>query len=153
MSSGVALHASCVSVGEAGILIRGPSGAGKSTLARELVDEAGRRGQFARLVCDDRVRLENRSGRLIASAVNDIAGKIEARGVGILEMPYERSAVVRLVVDGLLEESQRFPEEGERTTTICGVHLPRIATRVGPGVVALVLLQLGNLRGVKVAEL
>ncbi|HEX2726240.1 MAG TPA: HPr kinase/phosphatase C-terminal domain-containing protein [Beijerinckiaceae bacterium] len=142
-----------MSVGEAGILIRGPSGAGKSTLARELVDEADRRGQFARLVCDDRVRLENRSGRLVASAVNEIAGKIEARGVGILQMPYERSAVVRLVVDGLLEESQRFPEEGESTTTICGVHLPRIATRVGPGVAALVLLQLGNLRGVKVAEL
>jgi serine kinase of HPr protein (carbohydrate metabolism regulator) len=142
-----------VSVGEAGILIRGPSGAGKSTLARELVDEAGRRGQFARLVCDDRVRLENRGGRLVATAVNEILGKIEARGLGILDMPYEKAAVIRLVVDGLVEPSGRFPDEGESRATICGVHLPRIATRVGPGVAALVLLQLGNLRGVKMAEL
>ncbi|HEY7383478.1 MAG TPA: HPr kinase/phosphatase C-terminal domain-containing protein [Beijerinckiaceae bacterium] len=153
MSAQVTLHASCVSVGEAGILIRGPSGAGKSTLARELVDEAGRRGQFARLVCDDRVRLENRGGRLVATAVNEILGKIEARGLGILDMPYEKAAVIRLVVDGLVEPSGRFPDEGESRATICGVHLPRIATRVGPGVAALVLLQLGNLRGVKMAEL
>ncbi len=36
-------HASCVVVGEAGVLIRGPSGSGKSTLAREILDLAARR--------------------------------------------------------------------------------------------------------------
>jgi HPr kinase/phosphorylase len=153
MSSDVTLHASCVSVGEAGILIRGPSGAGKSTLARELIEEATRRGDFARLVSDDRVRVANRNGRLVATAVNEIIGKLEARGFGILQVPYEKSAVVRLVVDGLVEEAERLPAESESITTICGVHLPRIATRVTPGLAALVLLQLGNLRGVKMAEL
>ena len=153
MSSGITLHASCVSVGEAGVLIRGPSGVGKSTLARELIAEAERRGQFARLVCDDRVRVANRSGRLVATAVAEIAGKLEARGLGILQVPYEKSAVIRLVVDGLVEESERFPAESEGSATICGVHLPRIATRVRPGLASLVVLQLGNLRGVKVAEL
>jgi HPr kinase/phosphorylase len=152
VSSEITLHASCVSVGEAGILIRGLSGVGKSSLARELIGEAERRGLFARLVCDDRVRVANRSGRLVATAVNDIAGKLEARGLGILQIPYEKSAVVRLVVDGLVEEAERFPAEDESRTTICGVHLPRIATRVSPGLSQLLLLQLGNLRSVKVAE-
>jgi serine kinase of HPr protein (carbohydrate metabolism regulator) len=152
VSSEATLHASCVSVGEAGILIRGLSGAGKSTLARELIDEAARHGRFARLVCDDRVRVANRSGRLVATGVPEIAGKLEARGLGILQVPYEKSAVVRLVVDGLVKESERFPEESDTSTIICGVRLPRIATTVTPGLAQLVLLQLGNLRGVKVAE-
>jgi HPr kinase/phosphorylase len=144
MSAGVTLHASCVSIGEAGILIRGLSGTGKSSLARELVQEAAGRGRFARLVCDDRVRVANRSGRLVATALAEIAGKLEARGLGILQLPYENSVVIRLVVDGLVEESERFPSEDDRATTICGVQLPRIAARIAPGLAQLVLLQLGN---------
>src|SRR5690242_7632767 len=99
MRRGDAVHASCVVVGEAGILIRGPSGAGKSTLARELILEAHRVARFARLVSDDRVRIANRNGRLLASAPPAIAGKLEARGFGVLTMPYESFAIVRLVVD------------------------------------------------------
>jgi HPr kinase/phosphorylase len=144
MSAEVTLHASCVSVGETGILIRGLSGTGKSTLARELVEEGAGQGRFARLVCDDRVRVANRNGRLVATALAEIAGQIEARGLGILQFPYENSAVIRLVVDGLIEESERFPSEDDRATTICGVRLPRIATRIAPGLARLVLLQLGN---------
>jgi serine kinase of HPr protein (carbohydrate metabolism regulator) len=119
------VHASCVVVGEAGILIRGPSGSGKSRLAREILAAAGA-STFARLVCDDRVHLENRSGRLLARAVPAIAGRIEMRGVGLLAVPYEPAAVVRLVVDASSEHGERLPQERDDAVDVCGVTLPRI---------------------------
>ena len=47
MAAATTLHASCVVVGEAGILIRGPSGSGKSSLAREIVLWVGREAGVA----------------------------------------------------------------------------------------------------------
>ncbi|MDA3887407.1 MAG: serine kinase, partial [Allgaiera sp.] len=56
------LHASCVALDGRGVLILGPSGAGKSGLALQLM------ALGARLVADDRTRLNPRAGRLIARA-------------------------------------------------------------------------------------
>jgi serine kinase of HPr protein (carbohydrate metabolism regulator) len=126
------LHASCVVVREAGILIRGSSGAGKSLLARELLLDAERRGRFARLVCDDRVRVANRNGRLVAQAVPAIAGKLEARGFGALTLDHEGAAVVRGLIDCLTEDPPRLPEQVDETTDIAGVRLPRLVLRMGP---------------------
>ena len=142
--SGTALHGSCVVVREAGILIRGPSGSGKSALARELVIEAERLGRFGRLVCDDRVQVTNRNGRLLATAVPAIAGKLEARGFGVLTLPYERAAILRLVIDCLTEDPPRLPAPGDRTVALCGVPLPRIGARMGPGLARIILLRLDN---------
>jgi serine kinase of HPr protein (carbohydrate metabolism regulator) len=142
MTSGEAIHASCVVVGEAGVLIRGPSASGKSALARELIQGAERAARFVRLVGDDRVRIANRNGRLLASALPAIAGKLEARGFGVLTMPYERSAIVRMVVDCLAEDPPRLPLKGDRHVTLCGVVLPRIAARITPGLAAILLLRL-----------
>ena len=136
------VHASCVLVGEAGVLIRGPSGSGKSRLARELVATAGGRG-FASLVCDDRVRLERRSGRLVARAVAAIAGRIEIRGLGLMALAHEPAAVVRLVVDALPQQAERLPQESEDSVEVCGVVLPRVA---GPleGLASAVLACVGS---------
>lgn len=120
------IHASCVLVGEAGILIRGPSGSGKSTLARDLLDEAGLAGRLARLVCDDRVAIEARHGRLVARGVPAIAGRLELRGVGLLRVAHEASAVVRLVVDCGAEPVGRLPEVAETRVELCGLSLPRL---------------------------
>jgi HPr kinase/phosphorylase len=144
MAAGPALHASCVVVREAGVLIRGPSGSGKSLLARDLIFEAERLGRFARLVGDDRVRVMNRNGRLVATAVPAIAGKLEARGFGVLTMPYEKSVIVRLVIDCLTEHAARLPGPGDRTITMAGVLLPRIAALVEPGLARLILLRLDH---------
>ena len=81
MSTGSALHATCLVIGEAGVLLRGPSGAGKSTLARRLISTALRDGRYASLVGDDRVRLEAVAGRLVARPHPAIAGRLEVRGV------------------------------------------------------------------------
>ena len=77
-------HATAVLAGPRAILIRGPSGSGKSKLAWDLL-EAAREGKlhFARLVADDRVALSALNGKLIASAPQTIAGKIELRGSGV----------------------------------------------------------------------
>ena len=120
------LHASCVVLGEAGVLIRGPSGSGKSELARRLMSAYP---GFARLVCDDRVRIEARHGRLVARAVPAIAGVLEIRGLGLMPTAFEPAAVVRLVADALTGPTERLPDEADSAVDISGVTLPRVAGR------------------------
>src|SRR3954468_8402537 len=104
------IHATCVVIGEAGILIRGASGAGKSSLAGALIAGAALAGRFGRLAGDDRVgieavngglggEIEALNGRLVARPVKPIEGRLEVRGVGIVGLAHEPAAVVRLVVD------------------------------------------------------
>ena len=139
MGSGETLHASCVVIGEGGILIRGESGLGKSTLARELVHGARRAGRFARLVSDDRTHIAPHHERLVARPVEAIAGLIEIRGLGIVPVRNEPGAVIRLVVDLTMEEPTRLPEREECRTSLCGIVLPRLRQRMGPALVSLVL--------------
>lgn len=122
------LHASCVVVGEAGVLIRGPSGAGKSALAVAVIARAQAEGLFGRLVADDRVAVEAVNGRLVARAPHNLRGLIERRGVGMVEASYIEEAVLRLVVD-LTAEPDRMPSEEALTAVIEGVQLPRITGR------------------------
>ena len=86
------VHATCVSLNGQGILIRGPSGAGKSDLALRLID-AG-----AILVADDYVDIQKKNGRLLASPPNNIAGKIEVRGVGLIKLPFKKNVEISLVL-------------------------------------------------------
>ena len=124
------LHAGCVIVGEAGLLIRGASGAGKSTLAREIVLRAAQAGRFARLVSDDLTWLANRHGRLVAGPVEPLEGHLEIHGLGIMRQPFEPAAVVRLVID-LCGDPPRYPEDHDRNIVLCGVMVPRLRMRAG----------------------
>jgi len=113
MSTRVNIHASCVRVAKAGkdfgapatagVLLIGRSGAGKSDLALRLI------GRGAKLVSDDRTELFLRRGKLLASAPRALAGLMEIRGVGIVELPYARSVSVALVVE-LSAQVKRLPE-------------------------------------------
>jgi len=125
------IHASAVLTGARAVLIRGPSGAGKSRLALVLI-EAVQSGalRFARLVGDDRVHVQAAGGRLLARPAETLAGLIEVRGLGILRLPYEPSAVVGLVVD-LGANVARLPKDTERQVDIEGVSLPRLAVAAG----------------------
>ncbi len=118
------VHASCVVVGEAGILIRGEAGTGKSTLARALVAAQAARGGFARLVADDRVKLERIGAAIVARPVPAIGGLVEVRGLGIVAVPHEPSARLALVVDILAGGPERLPEPED--ADILGAALPRI---------------------------
>ena len=132
MSGGETVHASCILVGSAGILIRGRSGAGKSRLGERILSEARLRGLLALAVADDRVALAARSGRLIASCPGPLTGLWERRGEGIVQVAAEPRAVVRLVVDLVPEgELERMPESEAMRVTLCGIALARLAVPCG----------------------
>lgn len=113
------IHASCIAIDGTGVLLRGPSGSGKSDLALRLIDGG------ALLVADDQVKLEVIGGALFASPPDILAGKIEARGIGILEnLPWHRAPVALIVDLVAREDVERLPFE--RTSTINGVELPYV---------------------------
>ncbi|MDQ0467318.1 HPr kinase/phosphorylase [Labrys wisconsinensis] len=131
--SGPSIHATCLLVGAKGVLIRGAPGAGKSRLALALIDDAARRGRFARLVGDDRVVLEAAGGRLVARAPAGIAGLIERRGLGIERVAFEPAAVLALVADIVADDAlERLPEEASRRTVLAGIALARLAVPGDP---------------------
>ena len=108
----VNVHASCVRLGragahfrapgDAGVLILGPSGSGKSDLALRLIAIG------AVLVADDRTELFVRRGRLHARPPKSIAGLLEVRGLGIVDVPYAEQVRVALVAE-LSERIARMP--------------------------------------------
>lgn len=112
---GETVHASCVALDGRGLLILGPSGSGKSAMALQLM------ALGARLVADDRTVLVARDGALFATCPAAIAGRIEARGVGILRAEPLPEAEVVLAADLGAPESARLPPH--RSIVFCGVEV------------------------------
>ena len=137
--SGETLHASTVASEGRAVIISGPSGAGKSDLALRLLD----RGFM--LVSDDRTLVRKDGDRLIASAPPNIAGKLEIRGIGIVDMDVLSDVPVALLVE-LTSEIQRLPDEN-RERPVLGVRVPLISidamSASAPSKVALALDRMG----------
>jgi serine kinase of HPr protein (carbohydrate metabolism regulator) len=110
------VHMSCVAIGGRAVLIGGRSGSGKSDLALRLIDRG------ARLVSDDYTIVRRLDGQPVASAPEAIAGRIEVRGIGLLEFPPERDVPIALLVD-LDLGSERLPE-GAGLRRVAGVDIP-----------------------------
>lgn len=123
------IHATALIAGYRGILIRGPSGSGKSSLALRLLQSLN---GFARLVGDDRIRLEAVHGRLLMRPASALEGLIEIRGIGIVRMPFEPVAVAHVAVDLAASDAQRLPASADLETSIAGITLARLP--VAPGV-------------------
>lgn len=121
------IHATAVVLGGAGVLLRGLSGSGKSTLAIALIDRFQTQGDFAALVADDRTLVEACAGRLIARPHPAIAGMIEARGLGLVSVPYEKACRLHAFIDILApgETPPRLPDETEKYAELEGIALPR----------------------------
>ncbi|MDA0701919.1 MAG: hypothetical protein O3A96_01590 [Proteobacteria bacterium] len=116
-SGSLQIHGTAIVLDGYGILFCGPSGAGKSDLALRLLDRG------AHLIADDRCDLRLRDGRLVASAPSAIAGRLEVRGLGIVEFPAVDEAALDLVVDLVpREDVPRLPEPAFRT--YLGLPLP-----------------------------
>jgi len=133
------VHASTVASEGRAVLITGPSGSGKSDLALRLLDRG-----FS-LVSDDQTIVKRHGDRLIASAPPSIAGKLEIRGIGIVEMETVADVPVALIVE-LTSEIQRLPDDS-RERPLLGVAVPLVSvdamTASAPSKVALGLDRLG----------
>ena len=133
------VHASTVATGGRAVLLSGPSGSGKSDLALRLIDRG-----FT-LVSDDQTVVMREGDRLIASAPPTIAGKLEVRGLGIVEMETLTDVPIALFVE-LTSDIERLPDEN-RERSILGVELPLISidarTASAPSKVALALDRMG----------
>jgi len=97
------VHGTAVSFQGKALLITGPSGAGKSALALDLI------GRGAALVGDDLVVVEVRPEGLFAKPVPHAQGLIEARHVGLLQVPTEPLAKIIAEIDLSRQETERLP--------------------------------------------
>ena len=133
------LHATTVALNGRAVMLAGPSGAGKSDLALRLFDRG-----FV-LVSDDRTIVHKENGRLLATAPDTIRGKIEIRGIGIVEVDTVDQVPVALMVE-LTSDLIRLPDDS-RSRDILGVSIPLInvdaMTASAPAKVALALARLG----------
>lgn len=133
------VHATTVASDGRAVLIMGPSGTGKSDLALRLLDRG-----FA-LVSDDRTIVSRDSDRLVASPPPNIAGKLEVRGIGIVDVQAVGDAPIALLVE-LTSEIQRLPDD-DLQRLILGVSLPLVSINAmeasAPAKVALALDRLG----------
>lgn len=117
------LHANCVSLDGAGVLLRGPSGAGKSDLTLRLIDAGA-----ATLVADDQTIVSRKGDELFGHAPDTLAGKLEVRGLGIVDMPFTPRVRIVLTADLMpADEIARLPESGDLTEAILGLNTARVA--------------------------
>ena len=113
------IHASTVALEGQAVLISGSSGSGKSDLTLRLLDRG-----FT-LVSDDQTIVKREGDRLVASAPPNIKGKLEIRGIGIVDMDTVETAPIALYVE-LTSEIVRLPDD-RRERPVLGVNLPLIS--------------------------
>src|SRR3546814_16917096 len=121
-------------------MIEGRSGSGKSDLALRLIDRG------AKLVSDDYTIVRRKGKMLLASPPENIAGKIEVRGIGLVEMTHVSDVPVALVVQ-LFDVVDRMPPTPE-LRVMAGISIPaRKSVVEGKGVS--VRVDLGGRRLIK----
>lgn len=80
MNDQAPLHASAFAYNGCGCLILGASGTGKSRLLSDALSMG------AKMIGDDRIRLEPMMGLVAAAPVPELAGVIELRGLGLIRV-------------------------------------------------------------------
>ena len=133
------VHASTIAIDGRAVVITGPSGSGKSDLALRLLDRG-----FT-LVSDDQTIVTRQGDQVIATAPPSIVGKLEVRGIGIIEMETVTDVPIAIMIE-LTSEIQRLPDD-DHVRELLGVRLPLVSvdakTASAPAKVALALDRLG----------
>lgn len=122
------IHATTIALDDRAVLITGPSGSGKSDLALRCLAIApnGLIAAAAKLVADDQTLLSVDGGRLIASAPPSIRGRMEVRGVGIVDVPTTAEATVALIVELVGAPPERLPPEPLPTVNLFGFAVAKL---------------------------
>jgi HPr kinase/phosphorylase len=125
------VHATSIAIGSLGALIRGPSGSGKSDLALRCLalGPSALLRDVVWLVADDQVLLRRETARLVATAPTALRGRLEVRGVGILQVAVASEADIILVADLVGEVPiERLPDPWPKAH-IMGFEVPLIRLR------------------------
>lgn len=112
----VQVHATTVALSGRALLISGPSGSGKSDMALHLMAFG------AALVADDQTLLQLKGTQVIASCPPSIAGRIEARGLGLLQAAPADPTPIAAILDLATPERDRLPPF--RETILLGQTIP-----------------------------
>ena len=127
-------HGTAIAFNGRAALITGKSGSGKSGLALQLI------AMGADLISDDKTIIWNENGEVMADAPESIKGRIEAREVGILNMPAAGPATLKLIVDLDREETDRMPPV--REIKLLGRQIPCVMKSALPHFPSCILLYL-----------
>ncbi len=122
----ITVHGTCVTFSRTAALIRGPSASGKSDLALRFLF-LSRRGPAAveapLLVADDQVVLQRRGKGIVVRSPETIRGKIEVRGIGIVQVKHALEADLIALIDLVPpDQVERMPELARED--VLGVALP-----------------------------
>lgn len=120
--SSEAILAACVAIDGRGVLIEARDDMQRTDLLLRLLDRG------ATLVADGRSVCVRRGKELRAAAPAGTGGRIEVRGIGVLEVESVEDASVALIAV-ILDSAPRVPED-RRTRRIAGVDIAVLA--LGP---------------------
>lgn len=132
------LHGGLLNVYGTGILIKGESGLGKSEIALELI----KKGHL--LIADDRVDVFRVHNRLVGKAAEVLAGLLEIRGVGVIDVArmFGVTSVAKSVgVDLVIEletwdksaNYNRIGIEEKKFSKILDIDVPKVVIPVREG--------------------
>ncbi|WP_159809427.1 HPr kinase/phosphorylase [Litoreibacter roseus] len=110
------MHGTAVALDGHAAILRGPSSSGKSSLALHLM------ALGCDLICDDQSEVLSDSGHLVVRRPISLPTLIEARHFGLIDVQQSSPARVSLVVDMVIAEDARSPED--RTCEILGQNVP-----------------------------
>jgi HPr kinase/phosphorylase len=119
------VHGTALALDGKAVLIRGASGSGKSDLALRCIAAPSPMDlPCIQILSDDQVWLTRDGHGIEATPPPAIAGKLEVRGLGIVELPFCASARLTLVIDLVPPDCvPRFPL-GEPSTDLLGALIP-----------------------------
>lgn len=121
-------NASAVAIGTRALAVEGNPGSGKSSLALALIDRG------AKLIGDDGVQLIRQDGRIIVAPPPNIAGMLEIRGVGIVDLPTVSAPLALFLT--IADDAPRHPDLLAQRR-IMGIDIPVLPFKTGDAIQAL----------------